>query len=340
MWMCAPSAGGASLAWKLGEGTIKTYLAFNCKEDCKVLNAAMKGLGTDEDKIIHIVANRSNKQRQELKTQYKASYGKDLIQELKSELGGKFEDAVIALFRTTDEFDAWSLYDAMYGAGTNNNTLVEIMCSRSNEDIKRISEVYKVMTKKDLSSELAGETSGSFKNMLVALSQAKRPEGPSSSFNYFAVRKARKDAEALYRAGEKTWGTNESVFQILFSTRSLDHLDLVADQYHKLTKKTLEQAIKNEFSGAMEKGMLAIVKCAKSRKEYFAECLYESMKGMGTDDKKLIRLIVSRSECDLVEVKTAFEKKYKKTLERFVAEDISGDYKKLMIEIVRGNSRI
>ena len=37
----------------------------------------------------------------------------DLIKDLKSELGGKLEDLVVALFKGTTYYDAWSLHKAM-----------------------------------------------------------------------------------------------------------------------------------------------------------------------------------------------------------------------------------
>jgi len=42
--------------------------------------------------------------------------------------------------------------------------------------------------------------------------------------------------------------------------------------------------------------VLYIARCVHSRPMYFAEKLYKSMKGAGTDDTTLIRIIVSRSE--------------------------------------------
>ena len=47
------------------------------EQDAKDLKAAMKGLGTDEDKIIKIVANRTQKQRVAIKDFYQKLYIKN-----------------------------------------------------------------------------------------------------------------------------------------------------------------------------------------------------------------------------------------------------------------------
>lgn len=56
------------------------------------------------------------------------------------------------------------------------------------------------------------------------------------------------------------------------------------------------------------------MECVQSPADFFASCLYRAMKGMGTDDKTLIRIIVSRSEIDLNEIKKEFERMYDRTL--------------------------
>lgn len=52
----------------------------------------------------------------------------------------------------------------------------------------------------------------------------------------------------------------------------------------------------------------------QNRPAYFAERLHAAMKGLGTDDDALIRILVSRCEIDLANIKYEYERLYGKTL--------------------------
>jgi len=313
--------------------TIVDYEDFNAEQDSEDLNAAMKGFGTEEDVIIAIISKRSNSQRQELATKFAQMWGKDLVDSLKDELAAHFEDVVVQLLTKADEYDAWCLKDAMSGAGTTESTLIEIMCSRSNDELASIKEKYQELYEADLAEELQGDTSGSLKHLLYALAQASRAEDDVCGDA------AGEDAQALLDAGAESWGTDESRFNVVFASRSFGQLELIMEKYQEISPdgQTLEDAISSEMSGDIEEGMLAIIDCARNRQKFFAKQLYKSMKGAGTNDKALIRLMISRSEVDLEDVKECFEKEYEQTLQDFIQDDCSGDYKKILIELCVGN---
>ena len=68
---------------------------------------------------------------------------KDLIKELKSELSGNFEGAIVWFMEDKSLFDAKCLRKAMKGAGTDEAALIEILCTRSNAEIQGIKRAYK-----------------------------------------------------------------------------------------------------------------------------------------------------------------------------------------------------
>ena len=61
------------------------------------------------------------------------------------------------------------------------------------------------------------------------------------------------------------------------------------------------------------------VRCIRSKSGHFATELYKSMKGLGTDDDRLCRILVSRCEVDMVQIKEEFQAQYKQTLGMFIA---------------------
>ena len=106
----------------------------------------MKGFGTDEEAIMDILTARSNSQRQQVAKYFTQEYDRDLIDDLKSELGGKFEDVILALMKPPNEYLCKELYKAMDGFGTDEGTLVEILCTKSNEEVKQLVSTYEEST--------------------------------------------------------------------------------------------------------------------------------------------------------------------------------------------------
>ncbi|NWX31980.1 ANX13 protein, partial [Notiomystis cincta] len=125
--------------------------------------------GTDEKKIIEVLSSRTLDQRQQIKQKYKALYSKEMEETLKGDLSGNFEKAVLALLALPCELEAQELRKAMKGAGTDEALLIEILCSRNNQEIVNIKEAYKRLFDRDLESDVKSDTSGSLQKILVML---------------------------------------------------------------------------------------------------------------------------------------------------------------------------
>lgn len=312
--------------------TVSPNPQFNPEAAANELRKAMKGLGTDEAAIIKVLVAHNNQQRQEIRTKYKTLHGRDLIEDLKSELRGNFEDAVIALMYPYIQFLAKELRSAMKGAGTDESVLIEILCARNNNEIKLIKAAYETEFKRNLEKDIASETSGHFKRLLVSQCNAARDENPNVD-----IAKAEKDAKDIFEAGEKKLGTDESVFNLVLCTRSYPQLRATFEKYRTITGKGILDSISREMSGALKDGFSAIVNYVWDSNYYYAERLYKSMKGAGTDDNTLIRLIATRSEIDLKQISKTFQKTYGKTLQDFIKGDCSGDYRKLLLAVLGNN---
>ncbi|XP_061590213.1 annexin A4 [Cololabis saira] len=312
-------------------GTLTEAAGFNAEEDVQSLRSAMKGAGTDEAAITAVLAHRTNAQRQRIKEAYKQTVGKDLAEDLSSELSGNFRSVVLGLLMLPTVYDAFELKSAIKGAGTEEACLIDILASRSSNEINAINAFYKKEYGESLEDAVEGDTSGMFKRVLVSLLTAGRDEG-----NNVDKAQAAQDAKEIYEAGEARWGTDEVKFLTVLCVRNQNHLMQVFEEYQKISGKSIEDSIKREMSGCLEDVFLAIVKCMRSKPMFFAERLYKSMKGLGTTDSILIRIMVARAEIDMLDIKAEFQKMYGKTLHSFIKGDTSGDYRKILLELCGG----
>jgi len=331
--------------------------------DAEYMRKAIKGWGTDEAAIIAVVSTRCNSQRNKVMLEYKTAYGRDLKEDLHGDLSGNFRELILGLFAKHAEYDAWCVKKAIYGLGTDEQTLIEIMFTRTNDQIKELVAAYNLITyakqknpEASMEEDIKDDCSGFFKRLLISAAQGNRRlidqdklmdsvepvevEGKWTGMfqvNYPKLcnqAKCARAAEELFKAGEDKWGTDEETFNRIFSTSDFYSLRLIWDEYVKVSQRDIMNSVERETSGDYKKSLLAIAQCVKCRPMFFAERLYKSMKGLGTDDSTLIRIVVSRSEIDMVQIKSCFLNKYKQTLWNFIKDDTSGDYKKVLLAIV------
>ena len=283
----------------------------------------------DENNIIKLVTNRTNYQLQQIKEAYNTLYKGDLIKDLKKALSGHFEDVVVGLFYTPIDYDCFHLRKAIKGLGTDEKALIEILCTRPSNVIEEIKKRYGEMYPgRSLLKDIESDTSGNFRKILRSLLSANRPPNTQPD-----IEECKNCAKRLYEAGEKRLGTNEEVFTQIFTEKSPSEFICIAQLYYKLTKHTLIQAVENEFSFDSKKCLIAIIYAILSPSEYFAKLIYKAIKGLGTDNITLIRVLISRHEVDMPQIKQYYKQNYKKDMIDDIKGDTSGNYRKILVEL-------
>ncbi|VDP30820.1 unnamed protein product [Schistosoma margrebowiei] len=122
--------------------TLTVEPGFTVEHDCKQWGRSMCKFMSTNRRIIKVMGRRPVVQRIAILQKYRSMYGKNLPNKFSSKLFGYFKDCLISLCYTPAEFDAIELHRAMRGTDTDEDTIIEILCSRTNEQIRRIKNVY------------------------------------------------------------------------------------------------------------------------------------------------------------------------------------------------------
>lgn len=66
-----------------------------------------------------------------------------------------------------------TLFFCFQGAGTQENVLIEILCTRTNQEIQEIVKCYKNEFGRDIEHDIRADTSGHFERLLVSMCQVR-----------------------------------------------------------------------------------------------------------------------------------------------------------------------
>ncbi|XP_073022505.1 annexin D5-like isoform X3 [Primulina eburnea] len=269
----------------------------------------------------------------------------------------------VAPMLTSPRDDAMQLYRAFKGFGCDTTAVVKILAHRDATQRALIEQEYKAIYSEELNKRLASELSGDVKSalllwmpdpagrdaiivrqslaadnvinlkaateLMLAYMNAIRYEGTEVDWAM-----AEQDAMSLYKAGEKRVGTDENTFIRIFCERSRAHLAAVSTAYNRLYGRSLEKVVKSETSGNFEFALLTVLRCAENPGKYFAKVLHKAMKGMGTDESTLTRVIVTRAEIDMQYIKAEYHKKYGKSLNDAVQSETTRHYREFLLELL------
>uniref|UniRef100_A0A8C5GUF3 Annexin n=2 Tax=Gouania willdenowi TaxID=441366 RepID=A0A8C5GUF3_GOUWI len=289
--------------------TVVPALDFNPDRDAARIETAIKTKGVDEQTIIDVLTKRTYAQRREIAFAYERRTKKDMISALKGALSGTLETVILGLMKSTTQYDASEIRGSIKGLGTDEETLIEILCSRSNAELVEIKSVYKELFKKDLDKDVAGDTSGNFAKLLLALVQA------------------------LYDAGVRIKGTDVPTWISIMSERSVPHLQKVFQRYKSYSPYDMQESIEKEVKGDLKRSFLVLVQCFENKQLFFARRLNEAMKSKGAKEKIVTRIIVSRCEVDLKKICSEYKSNFGQSLQKTITEHTKGDYQTALLSL-------
>nr|XP_049580055.1 annexin A2 isoform X5 [Syngnathus scovelli] len=307
--------------------TVTPALDFDPEKDAARIETAIKTKGVDEQTIIDVLTKRTYPQRREIAFAYEKRAKKDMISALKGALSGSVESVILGLMKSTSQYDASEIRGSIKGLGTDEETLIEILCSRSNAELQEIKKVYKELFKKDLDKDVAGDTSGNFAKLLLALVQTKRDES-SSVVDY---EKIDDDARKLYDAGVKIRGTDVATWISIMTERSVPHLQRVFQRYKSYSPYDMQESIMKEVKGDLQRSFLVLVQSFENKQLFFANKLHDAMKSKGAKEKVVSRIIVSRCEVDLKKICSEYKAHHGQSLQKTIMEHTKGDYQRVLL---------
>ena len=277
-----------------------------------------------EDIALNIAMTNNLSKRITIAQYYQAAYSNPLYDDLKSKLSGDFGNAIALMFLSPLDFCVKMLKKAFKGFSTDEECVFEMLTSKSIDELKLIEEAYQREVGKSLQDEINKEFSGVIKKNVLNLFNTQRASNPNPKKS-----ECEANANTLIDVGESNWVGDENIFREIFLKKSPEELILIARYYLKKTNKNLLDVVDKKLSGKNKTLLREVLYNNIMPHELFAEKLNKSVKGAGTNENLLSRVLVSRCELDMPAIRDMYAHKYKVSLKADVEDDTSGNYKKL-----------
>lgn len=200
----------------------------------------MKGFGTDEKALIRTLADKDPLQIEAIKSSYERQFGRSLMKDVSKETSGDLEFGLLAIIRGPCLNDAYELYRAIQGAGTNERALNDILLGRSNADVQAIKGMYSRTFHRNLEDDIKGDLSGKTERMFMIVLGGNRAEDSVQP----QQQQADNDALEIYKATEGRMGTDEIAVCSMMATRNDAQIRAIADAYRRNYSKDLEEVFK------------------------------------------------------------------------------------------------
>ena len=221
------------------------------------------------------------------------------------------------------------MFDAVKGAGTDEDALIEVLCTALPSQIHTIKAAWnELFSDHSWEKRVKSEVSGDFEMVLKAVMSDDRPEAGVLGD------KMAKDIEKFFAATEGKLGTDEKVLCKLVKKRSREHLWALNEAFRARSKKgrSAFEVIVAETSGDLEKALCAAF---TPPAHWYAYRMHTAMKGAGTNERALIRNVFLPQPFELKMANDTLSHLYKEDLTKRIKSETSGDFERALVAYVK-----
>ena len=294
----------------------------NISETAENLHSVLYGKKND-DVILNAVMSNNLQNRIAIAQYYKATYENSLFDDINNKVSGDFGYCAAQMFLSPLEF---CIHHLKLGLKKGNECAMEMLTSKTPEELKIIEDAYRKDTGKELKTDITKAFSGAIGKNLLNLFTTKRISNPKPN-----KKECEKYAIKLAEVDIKNWTEDENLFKEIFIERSPEELILIARYYLKNTGNNLIDMVEKKAKGKNQTLLKEILYNNIMPHELFAEKIYLAIKGAGTNEEILSRALVSRCELDMAAMRDIYLTKYKVTMKEDIIGDTSKSYQKLCI---------
>lgn len=304
--------------------TSNPYFQFDVDKQTESLHNAITSKQGASD-LIRLITQLTSSQRQQIKTHYISAYGESLEKLLSKKLSGDFRDCVIALFDSSTTYDAKQIFKAIDGAGTDEDTLTEIIATRAPHKFTQLKEEYQSAYKETLKEAIEGDTSGDYLHLLLALI-----EGGRNDNAYPNEAECNAMCELLH---SKVDTKDKECFMKVLVMYSPAEVAMIARMYMKKYKASLKEVVEKVFKGDAKLLVSTLVESLVNPPRYFAMRIRKALDCFSVKSKTLMRVVVTRSEIDIPQIKRWYRRIYKSDMVEDIKTKLKGDFMELILAL-------
>ncbi|KAH0574887.1 Annexin 1 [Spironucleus salmonicida] len=207
---------------------------------------------------------------------------------------------------------ATTIQKACNGMGTDEKAIIDVIAACTPDDCAGVSQAYYCCYGKDVVKLLQKETSGTFDKFLTA-----------------CFTKRYQLWVQLLKEAIKGLGTDEKSLCELIIMGTTTDMEILQKEYFRLYKKEMIEEISDDISNKapwakLIKAWMYQTRFTRNSIAQDVDTLKQAMKGAGTDEQAIIRILTTSTPAEFVQIAEAYEKTTGKPLREHLKKELSG----------------